>query len=216
MILGHYAVAFAAKRVAPRTSLGTLVLAAQLLDGLWPIFLLVGLERVRVAPGAMAANSLEFVHYPYTHSLAAAVAWGVLLGGAYYAARRYPAGAWVVAIAVVSHWLLDVPMHGPDLPLWPGSAVRVGLGLWNSVPATLIVEFGLFAAGIAAYLRATRARDRVGRWAFWSMVAVLAAVLMSGILGPPPTSERGVAVGALGLWLFVPWGYWFDRHRGNH
>jgi hypothetical protein len=84
------------------------------------------------------------------------------------------------------------------------------------VPATLIVEFGLFAAGIAAYLRATRARDRVGRWAFWSMVAVLAAVLMSGILGPPPTSERGVAVGALGLWLFVPWGYWFDRHRGNH
>ena len=213
MFLGHYAVALAAKRAAPRTSLGTLILAAQFLDELWPLLLLAGLEHVRIVPGLMAANSLDFAHYPISHSLVTAAGWGLLLGGLYYAARRYRTGAWVVGGAVVSHWLLDVPMHRPDLPLWPGSPTRVGLGLWNSVPATIAIELGLFALGVALYLRTTRARDDVGRWGLWMLVAVLAAIGLSSATGAPPPSERAVAVATLGLWLFVAWGYWVDRHR---
>jgi hypothetical protein len=213
MFLGHYGVAFAAKRAAPRTSLGTLTFAAQLLDELWPIFLLLGLERVRIAPGLMAANSLDFVHYPISHSLVTAIGWAVVAGIVYHAVRRYGRGAWVVGAAVLSHWLLDVPMHRPDLPLWPGSSILVGAGLWNSVPATLVIEGALLAIGLAIYLRTTRARDRVGSWGLWAMVAVLVLIYLGTLFGAPPPSERALAVTTLGLWLFVPWSYWVDRHR---
>lgn len=213
MVLGHYAVALASKRAAPGLSLGTAILAAQLIDGLWPIFLLLGLEEVRIVPGLMAANPLDFVHYPITHSLLAVVGWALLVASGYYAVRRWGRGALVVGILVVSHWFLDAPMHRPDLPLWPGSAVLVGGGLWNSVSVTLAIEFSLLVLGLAVYVRATRPRDGVGRWGLWSMVAVLGLVLVGGIAGPPPESERALAITALGLWLFVPWGYWIDAHR---
>jgi membrane-bound metal-dependent hydrolase YbcI (DUF457 family) len=213
MFLGHYGVAFAARRLAPRASLGTFVLGAQFLDELWPVLLLAGLEHVRIVPGLMAASSFDFVHYPISHSLLTAAGWALLVGGIYYAGRRYGRGAWIVGVAVLSHWLLDLPMHRPDLPLWPGSSTKVGLELWNSVPATIAIEFVLFALGLAFYVRATRARDRVGSWGLWAMVAVLVLFFLGGIFGSPPPSERALAIGALGLWLFVPWGYWVDRHR---
>jgi hypothetical protein len=213
VFLGHYGVAFAAKRAAPRTSLGTLTFAAQLLDELWPIFLLVGLERVRIVPGLMAANPLDFVHYPISHSLATAIGWAVIVGVGYFMFRRYRRGAWVVGAAVLSHWFLDAPMHRPDLPLWPGSSILVGAGLWNSIPATLVIEAVVFAIGLGIYLRTTRARDRVGSWGLWAMVAVLVFIYLSTFFGPPPPSERALAVTTLGVWLFVPWSYWVDRHR---
>src|ERR687895_46936 len=140
MFLGHYGVAFAAKSVAPRASLGTFNFAAQLLDELWPIFVLMGIEHVRVTPGITAANPLEFVHYPITHSLLGAVGWSVLLGVLYYAVRRDRRSATVVGALVLSHWILDLPMHRPDLPLWPGSEVKLGLGAWRSVPLTFVIE----------------------------------------------------------------------------
>lgn len=213
MFLGHYGVALAAKRVAPRSSLGTLILAAQWADELWPVLLLTGAEQVRVAPGLMAANSLDFVSYPYTHSLLMLVAWGALFCGLYFAARRYVRGAWVVGGAVVSHWLLDLVVHRPDLPLWPGSPVKAGFGLWNSIAGTLVVEFGLLLLGVVIYVRTTRARDRVGSWGLWTMLLALAAILLGGLMGPPPSDPKAIAYGALTLWLFVPWGYWVDRHR---
>jgi membrane-bound metal-dependent hydrolase YbcI (DUF457 family) len=213
MFLGHYGVAFAARRAAPRTSLGTTILAAQFLDELWPMLLLAGVEQVRIVPGLMAANALDFTSYPISHSLLTAAGWAALLGALYFAVRRSGRGAWVVAAAVLSHWLLDVPMHRPDLPLWPGSHTRVGLGLWNSIPATIAIELGLFASGIALYVRGTRARDRVGSWGLWAMIAVLAAFFLSGVKGAPPPNEHALAITALGLWLFVPWGWWVDRHR---
>src|SRR5258706_1989859 len=117
MFLGHYGVAFAGKRVGPRTSLGALTFAAQFLDELWPVLLLLGVERVRIVPGLMAANPIDFVYYPFSHSLATASLWALLIGAGYYAGRRYGRGAVVVALLVVSHWVLDVPMHRPDLPL---------------------------------------------------------------------------------------------------
>jgi membrane-bound metal-dependent hydrolase YbcI (DUF457 family) len=213
MLLGHYGVAFAAKRAAPQTSLGTLNLAAELLDELWPIFLLMGLETVRVAPGVMAANPLEFVHYPITHSLVGAIGWSVLLGGLYYAMRRDRRASVLVGALVLSHWFLDLPMHAPDLPLWPGSDVKVGLGAWRSIPLTIALELGVFLAGLVMYQRTTRSKDWIGRWGMWAMVIALLAIFFSGFTSPPPESERAVAISALGLWLFVPWGYWVDRHR---
>jgi len=213
MFLGHYGVAFAARRAAPRTSLGTTIFAAQFLDELWPILLLAGIEHVRIVPGLMAANSLDFVSYPYSHSLVAALVWSALIGLAYFAMRRYGRGAWIVGASVASHWLLDAPMHRPDLPLWPGSRTLVGLGLWNSVPLTLVSELALFGGGVALYLRTTRSRDRIGSWGLWAMVALLVFFFVGGTFGAPPPSERSLALTTLGLWLFVPWGWWVDRHR---
>lgn len=213
MLLGHYGVAFAAKRAIPRTSLGTLTLAAQLLDEIWPILLVLGVEQVRIVPGLMAANPLDFVYYPFTHSLAAAIVWSIVLGVIYYWIRRNRRSAMIVGALVLSHWILDLPMHRPDLQLWPGSSVRVGLGAWRSIPLTIVLELTVFLGGLAVYLRTTRPRDRVGSWALWSMVVVLLIIFFSGFTSPPPPNERALAFFALGIWLFVPWSYWIDRHR---
>jgi membrane-bound metal-dependent hydrolase YbcI (DUF457 family) len=213
VIIGHYAIAFAAKRAAPRTSLGMTAFAVQFADELWPILLLVGVEHVRIVPGLMAASPLDFAYYPWSHSLLMSTVWAALIGGAYYAVRRDRRGAWVVAACVLSHWLLDLPMHRPDLPLWPGSGVRVGFGLWRSIRLTLAIEVVLFVAGLGIYLRTTRPRDRIGRWGLWAMILVLAFIYLTGAGGAPPPSERALALGALGLWLFVPWSWWVDRHR---
>ncbi|GLC24973.1 metal-dependent hydrolase [Roseisolibacter agri] len=213
MFLGHYGVAFAARRAAPRASLGTTILAAQLLDELWPVLLLLGVERVRIVPGLMTASALDFVSYPISHSLLTAAGWALLLAGVHFALRRRGRDACILGAAVVSHWLLDAPMHRPDLPLWPGSRTLVGGGLWNSVPATLAIELGILGVGLALYVRGTRARDRVGRWGLGAMVALLVVLFVGAVYGPPPPSERALALSSLGLWLFVPWGWWIDRHR---
>jgi membrane-bound metal-dependent hydrolase YbcI (DUF457 family) len=212
VFLGHFALAFAAKKVAPRPSLGTMVLAAQLADGLWPIFLLANLEKVEIAPGATAVTPLLFVSYPYTHSLVALAIWGVLLAGAYFALRHDRAGAlWIMAL-VVSHWLLDLIAHRPDMPIWPNGP-RFGLGLWYSRPATLAVEFGLFAIGVWIYVRSTRARDRFGHILLWTFVAALVVIYVMAVFGPAPPNVRALAFSGLLGWLFVGWGYWIDRHR---
>src|SRR5262249_10756160 len=151
-------------------SLGTLVLAAQLPDGVWPILLLLGWEQVAIEPGITAVTPLDFVSYPYSHSLVAAVLWAGLLAGGYYALRRNRKGALWLGPLVRSHWVLDLVSHRPAMPLWPDGP-RVGLGLWNSLPATLAVEFALFGAGAWIYASATRARDRWGGVLLWVFVA---------------------------------------------
>jgi len=212
MFIGHFGLALAAKKVAPRPSLGTLVLAAQLADGLWPIFLLLGWERVAIVPGITPVTPLDFTSYPYSHSLLADVAWAALLSGGYYALRRDRNGAFWLAVLVLSHWVLDFASHRPDMPLWPGGPVE-GLGLWYSLPATLAVEFALFAAGAWLYASATRARDRWGSVLFWLFLVVLAALYLAAVFGPPPPSVRALAMSGLAGWLFVAWAYWIDRHR---
>lgn len=212
MFLGHYGVALAAKRIAPQESLGAMVAGAQWLDLLWPVLLLVGLERVRIVPGSMVASSLEFVSYPISHSLAAVVGWALVGAALYLALTGRGRGAAVFGALILSHWLLDLPVHGPDLPLWPDSRIELGLGLWNSLAATLLLELGLLAAGVVLYLRGTRARDGVGRWGLWTMLAVLVGFFLSSLMAPPP-SEPALAWGGLTLWLFLPWAHWVDLHR---
>src|SRR5215469_14352810 len=159
MFLGHFALAMAAKKIAPKASLGTLVLSAQFADCLWPVLLLLGLEQVRIVPGITRVTPLDFTSYPISHSLLLELVWGFLLGGAYFLWRRDLPTALVSGTLLPTHWLLDYFAHRPDMPLYPGGA-KVGLGMWNSLPLTLLVEFGLFLVGLLLYLRATHSKGR--------------------------------------------------------
>jgi len=213
LFIGHYALGFAAKRLAPRTSLGTLFAAPTLADLLWPVFLLLGWEQARVVPGPNPFLNLWLDSIPVSHSLVALIAWGLLFGYLYRKRTGYARGALVVGLLVVSHWVLDVVTHRPDMPLYPGS-VTVGLGLWNSVAGTLLVEGAMFVAGVAIYAGVTRARDRIGRYGFWTLVVVLAGSYVSSLFAPPPQNMTALATFAIIFgWLFVLFGWWVDRHR---
>jgi hypothetical protein len=213
MFIGHFAVSFAAKRVAPNVSLAVLVAAAQLADLLWPAFLMFGIEHVLIDPGNTAFTPLDFVSYPYSHSLALLTAWGVAFGLVYVAAtgRR---SAWpVLAALVISHWVLDWITHGPDMPVYPGGPTS-GLGLWNSVAATIVVELAMLIAGVMIYLRQTRARDGAGRWGLVALIAVLLVAYAGNIAGgPPPSLEALQVVAAGGGAVLVALSWWVDRHR---
>lgn len=211
MFLGHFALAIAAKKVAPKASLGTLVLSAQFADCLWPVLLLLGIEQVRIVPGITHVTPLDFASYPISHSLLMQLFGGLLLGTIYFFWRHDFRTAAVVGALLLTHWLLDYFSHRPDMPLYPGGP-KVGLGMWNSLPLTLVVEFGLFAAGVALYLKATRSK---GGWnfGFWSFVAFLAVMYPASLFGPPPPSVRVLAFSALALWLTIPWAAWGDRQR---
>jgi hypothetical protein len=213
MFLGHFGVGFGAKTAAPRTSLGTLFLAAQFVDLLWPTLLLLGLEHVAISPGITRVTPLDFTDYPISHSLFAVVLWGVVFGLVYFLLRRSSRAAWVCGLAVVSHWVLDLLVHRPDLPLAPGLQVKVGLGLWDFLPATLILEVGIFALGVGLYLRATEARDRIGSIGLWSLVVFLLVIYASNLFGPPPPDVKTIAWVGQAQWLLIVWGYWIDRHR---
>jgi hypothetical protein len=213
VFIGHFGVALAAKKVAPRTSLGTLVMAAQFVDLIWPFFLLLGIERVIIAPGTTAVTPLDFLSYPLSHSLLADLGWACLFAGVYKIVKRDSRGAVCLWFVLISHWLLDALSHQPDLPLYPGSSTYVGLGLWNSRLWTILVEGVIFIVGAKIYSRATHARDRAGALAFRSFIALLVLFYLMNLFGPPPPSEKAVAWGSFSLWLFVVWAYWLDRHR---
>jgi hypothetical protein len=215
MFVGHFAVAFGAKRAVPAVSLGTLFIAGQLADLIWPVLVIAGVERVAVRPGLTTVTPLDFIYYPFSHSLVASAIWALLFGAAYVGLRRAStrAGA-VLAGVVLSHWALDALTHRPDLPITVASgSTRVGLGLWNSLAGTLAVELLLFGTGLWLYTKATRAVDRTGRMALWGLVAFLLVIYLANLFGPPPPSGMTAAWSALAMWLLVAWGYWVDRHR---
>ncbi|HMC78234.1 MAG TPA: metal-dependent hydrolase [Vicinamibacterales bacterium] len=213
MFIGHFALGLAAKRATPRVSLALLFGAAQLADLLWPVFLATGLEQVRIDPGNTAFTPLDFVSYPYSHSLLLLLVWGVLLA---LLSRPFTRGRRVFAVIaalVASHWLLDFVTHRPDMPLYPGGA-KFGLGLWNSIPATAAIEVPLFAAGVWIYSRVTHPRDRTGKWAFGSLIVTLLLIYVANIFSPPPPSVPVLTIVAIaGGVLFTAWSGWADRHR---
>jgi hypothetical protein len=214
MFIGHFGLAFGAKKAAPAASLGTLFAACQFADLLWPTLVLLGYERVEVRPGVTKFTPLDFVTYPYSHSLLALCGWGVAFGAIYYAIRRTRiSAALAVALLIVSHWGLDYLTHRPDLPLTLTGADRFGLGLWNSVPGTLAVELMIFAAGIVLYAHETTPRDRIGSGGLWTLVIFMLAVYLASAFGPPPPNAAAVAWSAEAMWLLVAWGYWVDSHR---
>ena len=214
MFIGHYALALGAKKVAPSLSLGTTFLACQLADLLWPSLLMLGVETVAIDPGNTVVTPLNFVSYPYSHSLVMLVVWSALFALSYWAMRggRREAIATLAAL-VFSHYLLDLVSHRPDLPITLTGSRRLGLGLWNYPGAALALELALFLIGTTFYLSATRARDASGRIGLWALVVVLTAIYFAALYSPPPPSAAAVAAAGQLLWLFVFWGYWVDRHR---
>jgi len=213
MFIGHFGVGLASKRLLPRESLATLLAAPLFLDLLWPLFIAAGAESVRIEPGNTVVTPLDLHDYPYSHSLVMALVWSLLVGLAVLAWRRDLRTGVVLALSVFSHFVLDFVSHKPDLPLYPGSATFVGLGLWNSLVGTLLVEGLLFAGGVALYVRATRPRTRAGTWLFGSLVAVLGALYLSSIFGPPPPSASAIVVSDLAAVLFLVWARAADQRR---
>ena len=213
MFIGHFGLGFGAKALAPRVSLGTLFLAAQFLDLLWPTLLLLGVERVRIAPGATYVTPLVFEHYPISHSLLAVLAWAVLIAGFYFFLCRDRKSSIVVGGLVVSHWLLDAIVHQPDLPLFPAGSFFVGLGVWSSLPLTLLIEGVVFALGVWYYIRCTVPINAAGKWGAVGLVILLLTIYAGNIFGSPPPSAQAIAWFGQLQWLFVLWGYWLDKHR---
>ena len=215
MFIGHFAVALAAKKAAPKTNLATLIAASQLVDLLWPVFLLLGWEHARIEPGNTVVTPLDFYDYPITHSLAGALGWSLLFAGLYYMRRKLSREAVVVGLVVFSHWILDLLTHRPDLPLLGNDSMKFGLGLWNSFAGTMLVEFGLFGIGAFIYLKATKANNRTGTIAFVSLLVFLVVMHLGNLFGPPPPEIGMVAIAGNAMWLFVLWGWWIDKNRNS-
>lgn len=213
MFVGHFGVALAAKRLAPRTSLATLVAASSFIDLVWPLLLLAGVERVRMVPDGKPFLRFDFESYPYSHSALWVVGWAAALGFVYLWRTGYRRGAVVAAALVASHWILDAASHLPDLPIWPGGP-KVGLGLWRSTPATLVVELAILAAGTALYLGGTRPLRRAGSWGFAGWVLLLLVAYVSSLVGSAPPNVAAIAIAnVVGTALTLAWAAWADRGR---
>jgi membrane-bound metal-dependent hydrolase YbcI (DUF457 family) len=213
LFIGHFAIGFASKRFAPRTSLATLIAAPLFLDILFPVFVLTGLEHARIAPGTTRVMPVDLFDYPWSHSLLMSVVWSMVFGTMHFAFRRDRIVALVLGAGVFSHFILDWITHRPDMQLYPGSSTRVGLGLWNSVVGTLVIEGSLFIAGVVLYATGTRAQNRRGSIGFGLFVLALVAVYLGSLFGPPPSNMTEMTVsGVIGNLLFF-WIAWFDRHR---
>ena len=213
MFIGHFALGFALKRAAPRANLGWLIASVSFLDLVWPIFVLTEIERVEVDQGNTVFTPLNFVFYPYSHSLAAALIWSGLFAAVYLVFSKYKTGSVVAAVGVLSHWILDAIVHRPDLPLYPGSERKIGFGVWDSFPATLVIEIAMFGLGVWLYSASTKAADRIGKYAYFAFVIFLILVYFANAFAPPPPNATAVAIVATLAWLFPFWAAWFDKHR---
>lgn len=215
MFIGHFALAFGAKRAAPSVSLGTLFIACQLADLLWPIMLLLGLEKVAIEPGNTLMTPLNFISYPFSHSLVMLLIWAVFFAVGYRMSVGGNARAMItIAALVFSHFILDVVTHRPDMPISLSELTKIGFGLWNHPGPALAIESAMFIAGTVIYSSVTRAKDRAGRAGFYALIVVLVAFYFAALYGPPPPSTSAIAGAGNLMWLFVVWAYWVDRHRG--
>jgi len=214
MLVGHVAVGLTAKRMEPTVSLGILVLAGMLADLLWCVFMILGLEHVQFKPGNGAANYFVATNIALSHSLLMDGLWAALLAVIYFGVRRHARGAWIVFLAVLSHWVLDFISHRPDMPLAPGAHISFGLGLWNSIPAAVLLEGSFWFLAVILYARATNARKRAGVYCYWIAVAILTLLWYNNLAGPPPPDPYAAPIISLGLFsLIVAWAYWMNLLR---
>jgi len=216
MFIGHFGAGFAGKKFSKSLSLGTYFMAAQWIDLIWPILLLLGIEKAEIKPGVSAVTPLDFTYYPFTHSLFGVIVWGVLFAIVYFLIRKKLKNALILGALVVSHWFLDLLVHIPDLPIFPGFSLKVGLGIWNSLPATIIVEVIIFAVGVYLYFKATKAKNKLGLYSLIGLIVFLIVMYISNLVGPPPPSIEAIGIVGNAQWLIILWGYWIDKNReGN-
>lgn len=213
MFVGHYGVSFAARALKPSIPLWLLFLAVQLVDVFWAIFVILGVEKVRIVPGITATNPLDLYYMPYTHSLVGAAAWSIAAAVLYRLGRKPWLTAVIVGAAVFSHWILDLLVHRPDLPLYD-NAMKVGFGLWNFPVTAFVLEGALLFGGMLYYLGKTRPLDGFGRYGPMVFGLVMLLIQASVFFGPPPPSDKAVAVMGLGSYLtFAAVAYWLERKR---
>ena len=214
MHVGHFAVGLAVKRIEPRISLGTALLAALLADLLFCTLSIAGIEHAGFLSG-VATNRFFGYNIGYSHSLLMDVMWAALFAAAYLLRRRFPRGAWILFAAVLSHWLLDAVSHRPDMPLAPGAPIALGLGLRNSPLATLLVEGGFWLLAIVLYARAMHPKNRTGIYAFWIGVGLLTFFGAANVLStkPPPSAVQAGIASLIYFSLVVAWAYWMNRLR---
>ena len=218
MFIGHYAVGLAAKKWAPKASLGTLVVGAIWLDLVWPLFLLMDVEHFRISQGFTQMVSIEFYDYPLSHSLFMALAWSAFLGLLYLVAEKDSRGSWVIGGLVLSHWFLDLIVHRQDLALWPGDPSGIqkyGFGLWNQGWVAIPLEVALFVAGFWIYKKSTKALDKIGGMGFWIFAAVLVITYFADLKAVPSANPNVVSFVGFSQLLLVAWAYWIDDHRKN-
>lgn len=213
MFIGHFGVGFGAKKITTTTSLGTLFLASQFVDLLWPIFLMLGIEKVTVDPGNTIVTPLNFLYYPFTHSLVGVLFWAILFALIYYLFRKNLKISILLAILVLSHWILDLITHRPDLPITIGSeSTFVGLGLWDSLASSIIVESLIFVGGIYLFIRISKAKNKTGTYSLWGLIIFFVIIYIVNLFGPPPASADAIGYVGLAQWLLIPWAYWIDKN----
>jgi hypothetical protein len=216
MLLGHYAAGFAAKKWAPKVSLGVLFLAAVWLDLLWSLFLILHWEDVAISPGITKFLPIDFTSYSLSHSLVMAMAWGVVFWMVSLILTNNQKTSLILGGLVVAHWFLNVITHRPDLYLLPDGnpmGPHWGLGLWNSIPSTIVVELALLGVGVWFYATSTKAIGAQGQWLFWTLCGVLLASFAGLFLMPVPKAPIWVAVEGQIQLIFVVWALWTDDHR---
>ncbi|HTM94087.1 MAG TPA: hypothetical protein VL095_16820 [Flavisolibacter sp.] len=213
MFIGHFGAGLAFKKAARPLSLGLLFLAAQFLDLLWPTLLLLNIEHVQISTDKNDVIPLLFTDYPYSHSLAMVLVWSALFFVVYWLFKRDVRGALILGLAVFSHWILDLIVHLPDLPLYPGNSPMVGLELWRWLLATVIVEGFIFVIGIVLYLKTTSPKNKTGVIVFWILITLLVVSYIANLFSPPPPSVKAIAWAGQAMWLFVLLGFWVDRNR---
>ena len=213
MFIGHFGTGLAAKKIDSKPSLGTLFIASQFIDLLWPVFLLLGIEKVQIEPGNTAVTPLNFISYPYSHSSFGVLVWAILFGAIYYMLKKNFRTTLLLGLLVLSHWILDLFTHRPDLQLLPWSDFKVGFGLWNSVVFTIIIEGLIFIIGAYFYLSVTKSKNKKGSYGLWSLLTFLTLIYVMNIIGTPPSDTNAIAIAGLFQWLIVAWGYWIDRNR---
>jgi hypothetical protein len=216
VFIGHYGPAYAIKRWQPQIPIFVLFIAVQLVDVAWAILVLLGVEKVRIVPGITATNPLDLYYMPYTHSLLAALIWSLVGGLVYVAlarARRTMRFAVAVGTAVLSHWILDLLVHRPDLPIYDDT-LKVGLGLWNYPAIAFALEIGSVIGGLVLYLAVTRARDWIGRVGPWVFVALMVMMQASVFFASPPQSaDQAAVIGLVAYFVLAAIALWLDRHR---
>ena len=215
MFIGHFGLSFAAKKIAPKVSLGTLFIATQFVDLLWPFLLVFHVEKVALVPGFTKTNPFDFLYFPYTHSLLMGILWGVIIGSIYWLYKRDTRSAIVVGICILSHWFFDLIVHTADLPLTPFGQQKVGFGLWNYLALTLIIEFIIFFSGAYIYATITKAKNKIGKWMLWTLIILLALIQLANTFGPAPSdSVIKLFFSFMPLMaIIIAIAYWVDKNR---
>lgn len=214
MFIGHFGVAFGTKKAVPAVSLGLLIIAVQFLDFLWPNLLLLHAEHATITLGITKMTPLDFTDYPISHSLLMAVIWGLVFGMIFWLFRKNIRHTVVLGLCVISHWVLDLLVHRPDLPLYPGNAPKVGLGLWNYPHMEPFIEMAIFLAGLIFYLQTTVSKNAVGKFGLWVLVIFLILIQFADAISPaPPANIMMIAWSAQVMWILVLLGFWVDSNR---